>query len=291
MDLLQLRYFQKVARLEHMTKAAQELQIAQPALSMTIARLENDLGVPLFDRQGRQIRLNAYGKAFLSKAETALRALEEGRCEIAEMSGLEHGQISLAVTTLTRFSKLLGSFLSVHPNVSFRVIQAPTEESKTQLLESGEIDFCFSYHPFEQPKVCNLPLFTEDIVLAVPFSHRLASRKSISLHEVAHDSFVSLKAGYSFRGITDECCRKAGFTPNIVCEGDEPAALEGLVRAGLGIAFLPAAAKQEDTSFHLLDIEEPVCQWTLYLTWVEQRYLSQAAREFHNFVVRLYGKK
>lgn len=290
MDLLQLQYFQKVAQLEHMTKAARELQIAQPALSMTIARLENDLGVPLFDRLGRQIRLNAYGKAFLIKAETALKALEEGRRELADMSGLEHGRVSLAVTTLNRFSKLLGAFLSKYPDVSFRVIQVPTEESKTRLL-SGEIDFCFSYQPFEQPEVRCLPLFTEDILLAVPASHYLAGRRSISLHEVAHESFVSLKTGYSFRDITDECCRKAGFVPNIVCEGDEPAAIDGLVRAGLGIAFLPAAARKEYSSLHLLDITEPVCQWTLHLNWLEQRYLSQAARQFHDFIVRLYGKK
>lgn len=87
MDLLQLKYFQKVPRLEHMTKAAHELHIAQPALSMMIARLENDLGVPLFDRHGRQIRLNAYGKALLIKVEKALL----GRREITEMSGLEDG--------------------------------------------------------------------------------------------------------------------------------------------------------------------------------------------------------
>lgn len=126
----------------------------------------------------------------------------------------------------------MGAFLSEYPNVSFRVIQAPTEEAKIRFLESGEIDFCFSYRPFEKPEVFDLPLFTEDIVLAIPSSHRLAKRQSVS-HEVAHESFISLKAGYNFRDITDEYCRKAGFTPNIVCEGDEPAAIEGLVRAGL----------------------------------------------------------
>ncbi len=69
MELLQLKYFQTVARLEHMTKAAEELHIAQPSLSKTIARLEKDLGVPLFDRQGRQITLNSFGKVFLKRVE------------------------------------------------------------------------------------------------------------------------------------------------------------------------------------------------------------------------------
>ena len=79
MELLQLHYFQTVARMEHMTKAAKELRIAQPALSKTIARLEEDLGVQLFDRQNRQIKLNSFRKAFLKSVDTALSALEEGK--------------------------------------------------------------------------------------------------------------------------------------------------------------------------------------------------------------------
>lgn len=91
MELLQLHYFQTVARMEHMTKAAKELRIAQPALSKTIARLEEDLGVPLFDRQSRQIKLNSFGKAFLKSVDTALSALEEGRREVSDLAGMERG--------------------------------------------------------------------------------------------------------------------------------------------------------------------------------------------------------
>lgn len=82
-----------------MTKAAEELQISQPALSKIIARLEEDLGVPLFDRQGRNIRLNTFGKAFLRKVEIALNALEDGRKEIEELSGLYSGSVHLAVAS------------------------------------------------------------------------------------------------------------------------------------------------------------------------------------------------
>ncbi|WP_040948875.1 LysR family transcriptional regulator [Gorillibacterium massiliense] len=291
MDLLQLTYFQKVARLEHMTKAARELNVAQPALSMAIARLESDLGVPLFDRHGRQIRLNAYGKAFLARTDTALTALEEGRRELADMTGLEHGQITLAVTTLNRISELLGAFLTRYPDVRFRVTQAPSEEKKSQLLEKGDIDFFFSYMPLQHPEINCLPLFTESILLAVPPSHPLAGLTSVRLQDVAEESFVSLKTGYSFRDITDSYCREAGFTPSIVCVGDEPAAIQGLVRAGLGIAFQPVAAahnEAEASGLHFLEISEPACRWTLHLLWRKEHYLSKAARHFHNFAVDYY---
>src|SRR5688572_20754944 len=101
MELLQLKYFLTVAKLEHVTKAAQELHIAQPALSRTIQRLEEeDLGVPLFDRKARQIRLNPFGKAFEAKAKAAIHLLEEGRREVEDLAGLKQGRIHLAVMNM-----------------------------------------------------------------------------------------------------------------------------------------------------------------------------------------------
>ncbi|UHA74666.1 LysR family transcriptional regulator [Paenibacillus sp. 481] len=288
MDLLQLKYFQTVARTEHMTKAARELHIAQPALSVMIARLEEDLGVPLFDRIGRQIRLNVFGKAFLKKVNNALGELEEGRRELEDLAGLERGSILLATTTLYRVADFLGPFLALHPHVNFRITQAITEDMKIELLEKGEIDFCLATASIQRPGIVNLPLQTEEMVLAVPPTHRLAGRSRIRLSEVANDPFINLKAGYSFRKITDECCHRAGFIPNIICEGDEPAAISSLVRAGLGVAFLPIAAKREIPPLNLLHIEEPACQWTPHLVWREKQYLSLAAQAFREFVVAHY---
>ncbi|XMA23533.1 LysR family transcriptional regulator (plasmid) [Bacillus bombysepticus] len=290
MDLLKLKYFQTVARTEHMTKAALELHIAQPALSVMIARLEEDLGVPLFDRVGRQIRLNVFGKAFLKHVDKALGALEEGRREIEDLAGLERGSIMLATTTLIRVADILGPFISLHPDVNFRITQAIAVEDLVNLLEKGEIDFCFATSAIERPGICTFPLETEEIVLAVPSTHRLSGRHSIHLSEVANDPFINLKVGYSFRKVTDEFCSKAGFLPNIVCEGDEPAAISCMVRAGLGVAFLPAASKRERPPLHLIHIEEPVCQWTPHLVWKEGHYLSLAAQSFREFIMEHYSQ-
>lgn len=290
MELLQLKYFKTVARTEHITKAAQELHISQPALSVTISRLEEELGVPLFDRIGRKIQLNTFGKAFLKQVDTALEALEVGKRQVTDMAGLEHGSVFIATTTLNRVSELLTPFLALYPHINFRITQASTEELKVQLLEKGEIDFCFTPSPIEQPGIYSLPLMTEEIVLAVPSTYRLKDRHRIKLSEVADDPFISLKPGYSFREITDNFCRLAGFTPNIVCEGDEPAATSGLVRTGLGVAFLPIAAKKELPPLTLLHIEEPICQWTSHLLWNEKHYLSLAAQTFREFVVQHYAQ-
>ena len=133
MDLLQLRYFQTVARTEHMTKAAQELFIAQPSLSKTIRRLEKEIGVPLFDRQGRSIKLNQFGKAFLGHLDTLFRELEEGQREVRDMAGLENGEVSLAATSLHWLPELLHRFQLLHPAVHFNLSQCLPSEMPTQL--------------------------------------------------------------------------------------------------------------------------------------------------------------
>ncbi|GJM70035.1 hypothetical protein HMSSN036_22510 [Paenibacillus macerans] len=140
MELLQLQYFRTVARLEHMTKAAEEIRIAQPALSQTIARLEADLGVPLFDRNGRHIKLNGYGKAFLKKIEPALALIEEGRAEVADLAGLEGGRVFLSTTTHKCFTDVIGSFIFRHPKARLQITQVSTLD-KIKQLRSGDIDF------------------------------------------------------------------------------------------------------------------------------------------------------
>lgn len=287
MELLQLQYFRTVARMEHMTKAAQELRIAQPALSKTIARLEKDVGVPLFDRDGRQIRLNTFGKAFLNKVDAALTLLEEGQKEVSDLAGLEHGSIHLATSTLDRLSEPLSAFLSLHPNVNFRITQATMGEM-ANLIEAGKVDICFTPLHMEEPDFSVLPVLKEDVYLAVPPTHRLAEHKSVYLNEVADEPFIGYKEGYHFQEMNDDFFSKVGITPNYVCRVDEPAAIANLVRAGLGIALVGNCGGSK-SPLTLLSIEYPVCQRHFQIVWHNKRYLSMAARKFSDFVVQYFN--
>jgi DNA-binding transcriptional LysR family regulator len=290
MEFLQLKYFQTVARLEHMTKAAEELRIAQPSLSKTIARLEEDLGVPLFDRQGRKIQLNAFGKVFLKRVERAFHELSEGKREIKDLAGLSQETITLAVSIPRILPDLLGSFLNQYPHVRFQQFLESTSSMKRQ-LEDAEIEFCISSVPIEGPEIVWEPLMTEEIFLIVPPGHRLAERDSIHLHEVKDESFISMNTGYGFRNLTDEFCREAGFIPHIAFEGDEPGVIGELVRQGLGIAFVPAltSLRNSDTLSKRLRIIEPRCQRTIGLGWSKRRYLSSTAQQFRQFVIEYFS--
>jgi len=290
MDLLQLRYFQVVARVEHMTRAAEELSITQPSLSKTIGRLEAELGVPLFDRQGRQIRLNRFGQAFLARIDWALRGLDEGRREVRDMAGLARGEIRLAAPALQWLPDLMRGFLAAHPAVHVRLFQRSTREMQRQ-LDAGDIDLYFSSIRADQPGLQWRPLRTEDILLVVPPGHPLVGRGSVPLRDVAGEAVVIGKAGDEVRDSMDAYCRQAGFALRVVCEADEPAAIRDFVAAGLGVAFMPAGALPgaSDTPGAQLRVTNPICQHTLGMAWDDRRYFSQAAGAFRQFVIAYFA--
>ncbi len=289
MDLLQLHYFRTVARLEHVTRAAEELRIAQPALSKTIARLEAELGVPLFERRGRRVALSTFGRVFLRRVDHVFMVMQDGRQELADLAGLARGTVTVAATTLHLLADLLSAFRDRYPEVNFRLSQASTAEMRAWLV-SGEIDLCLASAPIAGPALRSVVLFTEDILLAVPPRHRLAGCGCIPLGEVAAEPFISPKRGYWSRDLTDEACRQAGFIPHVICEGDEPGALRRLVAAGLGVAFLPMSAQRAGPGPEVawLHITEPVCQRTVSLVWREDHYLSAAVRQFQQFTVEYF---
>jgi len=290
MELQQLKYFQAVARLEHMTRAAEELNITQPSLSITIARLEKDIGVPLFERYGRQIKLNDFGRIFLKRVNRVFSELDEGIREVKDLAGLEYGTVSLAATNLVLLPELLNSFLSQYPQVKFRLFQDTTLKMQQQ-LEKGEVDLCITSPPVEGRGVKIMPLFKEEIILIVPNQHRLANREEIELHELVDDPFVSLKIGYGIRDTADYLCKQAGFVPNIAFEVNEPSLVSCLVQSGVGVAFLPMNAWKgtlEQTTA-CLHIKEPQFQRTIGLSWLEERYFSAASQRLRQFVIDYFS--
>jgi DNA-binding transcriptional LysR family regulator len=290
MELLQLKYFQTVARLEHMTKAAKELHVAQPSLSKTIARLEQDIGVPLFDRHKQKIRLNPYGQLFLKQVDAALELLEEGKRQVVDQAGLEHGRVFLATTNHRCDAQLIGSFLSAHPEVNLRLTHATSQDEKMKLLHEGELDFCITSLPIEatETEIEYIDFLTEEIFLAVPPTHHLTAKQSIYLTEVADETFISLPKNSSLRELTTQFCIAAGFEPKIGCEVDTLPVVSDFVKMGMGIAFVSDNAKKRDPSLTLISIKEPICRRTFQLAWKKNHYLSKAAHTFREYLIDFY---
>lgn len=292
MEWQQLEYFQVVARLEHFTHAAAQLSLSQPALSRAIARLEAELGAPLFERQGRRVRLTRYGRAFLTHTERALQAVEAGKREVHDMVGPERGVVALAfLRTLGArvLPEAMGAFRERYPDVTFQLTQNYSS-ALLDLLMEGEVDLCLFAPPEERPGMRWEPVLTEEIYVVAAPSHRLASREVIALAELANEPLILLKPGYGMRRITDALCRQAGFTPRIAFEGEDAATVTGLATAGLGVGFIPALAVAERPDARYLRVSEPRCERIIALAWMEERYLSAAAALFRDFTLAYFAQ-
>ena len=285
MDLQQLQYFQAVARTEHVTQAAEELGITQPALSRALARLERDLGVSLFDHRGRSVRLNRHGNAYLRHVERALAALEEGRRELADLSDRESGVIAFGFAHAlgTRIvPDLIASFRAEHPRARFQLVQNASHIILNE-LEAGGVDLALvSPVPATSERIESLELATEELFLVVPHDHRFAKRRSVRLAELRDDTFVCLRTGFGLRTLTDEFCLRAGFVPKIAFEGEEIATLRAIVAAGLGVAIIPATA---ETGPPEIRISDPVCRRSIGLLWEPARYQPELTQQFRHHVI------
>ncbi|MDF2675156.1 MAG: LysR family transcriptional regulator, partial [Clostridiales bacterium] len=144
MELLQLRYFCTVVKYGNITKAAEELRISQPSLSKTISNLEKELGVTLFDRIGKHILLNDFGKAFYRRVSTGLNSIDDGLLELADMSNVQTGHVNLLILAASNLMpELFISFHSRYPHIKLHL----KHPSRHELILSGDCDLCISATP------------------------------------------------------------------------------------------------------------------------------------------------
>lgn len=292
MEWNQLRYFQTVAQLEHFTRASEKLSVSQPALSRAIARLEEELGAPLFDRQGRTVSLNRYGKIFLNRVNRAMQEISAGEKEIEDLIDSLAGSVSLGFI-LSQGSSLvpdvLGLFRKDYPIIKFQLYQNITNNILDQ-LESSDLDFCICTKPVSRKNVHWIQLLTEELFIIVPKDHPLAQKEIIKLNELAKESFITFKREVTLGEITNRLFKEAGFIPEVTFEGEDIITISGLVAAKLGIALIPHIKGLDITEISQLRVSEPVCQRVIGLAWVEGRYLSPAAIRFREFVQEHFWK-
>lgn len=239
-----LAHFAGVARTEHVTRAAQELQVPQSTLSRAMARLEQDLGVDLFARHGRTVSLTPAGRTFLTHVERALTEIERAADEVRADADPTSGKVAfgfLHTMGAETVPALIQAFRLDHPRVRFSLVQT-YGEAMLEKMRAGELDLCLTSPVPDAPDLVARRLDEQKLRLVVPVDHRLATRRRVRLAEAAEEAFVTLEPGYGLRRITDDLCKEAGFKPRVAFEGEEAETLRGLVAAGLGVALLPPPA-------------------------------------------------
>ncbi|HEX3715747.1 MAG TPA: LysR family transcriptional regulator [Trebonia sp.] len=290
-----LRQFAVVAREEHLTRAADRLGVPQPTLSRSIARLEADLGIPLFTRPGRSIRLTRHGRQLLEAAEPALAALAGTLERMSTEADPLSGRVALGfLHTLggEAVPRLLKDFRVRHPLIRFALVQDGGHALLAR-LRAGDIDLCLTAPPPQSPDIRSRPLDEQRIDLFVPAGHRLAARAQagIALAEAAGEDFIVMEPGYGLRAITDDLFRAAGFEPRVTFEGEEADTARGLVSAGLGVSLLPAtAASLADRSVTAVRVTAPKAARTVAIAWPADRPLTAPAAAFRDFALTYAGR-
>ena len=279
MELTQLYYFYIASRYEHMTKAARQLNVAQPALTQAVHRLEEELGGKLFDRKGRGVVLNPYGKVVAAHLEKVFSQLDTMKEELFRLSGNQSNLIRLNVLAASLLmTEILIAYKKQRPECMFQLMQNEANPECDLVISTVAKAEEAAGASGEQQ------VFQENIYLAVPASSPYAGRPSIALTEVADADFISLAGSKALRNICDGYCRQAGFTPNIIFESDSPATVHDLIAAGLGVGFWPAYSwgTFSRKELVLLPIDSPDCQRSLILTCTSSN-ASMQVQDFYQF--------
>ncbi|MGG4129188.1 LysR family transcriptional regulator [Paenibacillus illinoisensis] len=285
MELLQLKYFQTVAYTEHISKAAQQLNIAQPSLSLTIKRLEDELGTTLFDRKGRNIQLNSSGKILLKHVNRIFTEIENAQMEIQSEKHHISNIIRISITNPRFLTGLISEYINSNPQTQIHQGIGTKNEIITS-LQKGDIDVGITGHPIQDEEIESCVLVNEDVVLVVPSHHPYAGKTNISLHLVANEPFISLADNVEYSNFTTMLCGKAGFVPNQAFELDSHTLLE-IIKLDQGVALLPVSVCRK-LGLHYIKIADDSAIYPISLSWTKQKSLSPSVQHFRDFISMYY---
>lgn len=288
MNLDHLRYFVKLAEVGHYTKAAEQLCIAQPSLSHAMRTLETELGVPLFERSGRNTVLTRYGREFLHCAQRTLATLDQGVGSLqhsAQGEGLIRLGFVRALGTVF-IPKLAAQFLAAHPDkdIRFEFHADRTPELLDGLMEQ-RYDLVFCSHPSPERHLTAVPVTSQELVLIVPSDHPLADRESVDLAETLNDPQICFSSGSGLREVIDELFLASGGRPPIAYETEEDQVIAGLVAQGFGIAVVPYMDLLLKLDLAILRISAPPYKREFFAVHNDALFLPPVVRNFRQFVI------
>ncbi|MBQ8356585.1 MAG: LysR family transcriptional regulator [Clostridia bacterium] len=283
MEFNKLYYFYTVAKYEHVTHAAEHLHIAQPSITKAIKQLEDELGVPLFAKRGRNIYLTAYGKYLQEKLEGVFPMLERIPDELQALKREGSQTVRLNVLAASPIvTRAVIEYKKHHGEAVFRLIQQEEKKESDISVSTGD------WGKSEASADGHRSVIEERIYLAVPKSSRFAARKEIDLQEVRDEGFVVLSGFRSFRAICDLFCARAGFKPKIIFESDAPEVVRNIIKTNIGVAFWPEFSWgqiSDSSDIVLLPICSPLCRREVIVELYEKPDLSATAKDFYEYLI------
>ncbi|MDF2255793.1 LysR family transcriptional regulator [Streptantibioticus ferralitis] len=286
MQLHQLQYFAAVAQTRHFTQAAARVHVAQPSLSQQIRALERELGAELFHRARGHITLTDAGEALLPLAQRILADAETARREVQEVAQLRRGRVRLGATPSLCASlvpDVLRDFHDRYPGVDL-VVHEDGSQDLVRVLAAGELDLALIITPLpgQAPALAATELLREElVVVSSPSSPAPTRGRRIRIEDLRDQPLVMFRRGYDLREFTTSACRAAGFDPVFTVEGGEMDAVLGFVRAGLGLAVIPAMVAAR-SGLRVTAFAPPGLQRTIAVAHRKDVEPPRAARELRS---------
>lgn len=287
MELLQLKYFLAVAESEHMTNTAKQLHIAQPALTQSIHRLEQELGVSLFERAGRGIRLSPAGAYVRDRVKPAMETLENVVRDVQLFQQGEQGVVRVGVHAASGVAiDGIAAYSELNPHVSFEITQDERERHRDVIVTtitprgSSTVENAVEKTPF-----------SERIGIAVPASSALGN--TASLADFASERFIALAGSRRFREVCDTFCARRAFTPHIAFESDNPLVVKKMIGLGLGVGFWPdhSWGDLDPKSCRLVHLQETEFTRDVIVAKTSRCTPDSEAQRFYEFLLDYVAKR
>lgn len=284
MDIIKLKYFQVVAKYEHITKASEELHISQPSLTIAIKQLEDELGVPLLEKKGRRVYLTEFGKYLNERTKYIIEEFDNVPNEISVLKNKISKRIRLNILAASSFViNAVVEYKKIRNDVVFDFEQNEKVSNSDIVVTTNELD---SVNLQKYTKRC---IKEERIYLAVPATSIYAKMDSVNLSDLKDESFVMFSSSRLFRQICNKLCSIAGFTPKVMFESDSPSAVHDVINSCAGVAFWPEYSwgKVKNKNIKLVPIKNPICQRQLIFEYYKRNSNSIYAEEFFEYLINL----
>ncbi len=282
MELRQLRYFLSVAETEHLTQSAQALFVTQSTLSHGLRLLEEELGVPLFERVGRGLKISQAGLAFKGFVGRALQELEAGRMALAQLNDLQAGTLTVGVIPTfmdTLVPAAVARFSARYPGIRISIRDLRADLIEEQLM-AGQLDLGIAFHPTEREDINAEHLFTEQLQLLVSPEHRLARRRTLPMRQLEALPLCLLPRSFATRRLLDDSFRSAGIAPEVRVEMESVSALIGACESGQLATIVPERAAAMNPQLRAITLTDPQPARHAGILWRKGASRSVAAQAF-----------
>lgn len=289
MEMQQLLYFKTIAELQSIKKASEVLHISQPSLSVSLAKLESELGVQLFDRINRTIRLNSLGHIFLEHTYHVFNELREAEIEMKDGMGPVPNIIHFASTTHGLCNDLIKIYMKSHPETTFHYYSHGVD-TVLESLKNGSVDFAVANAPVHSPQIEWQPLMNETLALVICENHPFTKRTYIDLEDLQDEKLIVQNSSIGKSGEHDDIFRKSDINTSNVFFTNEMEAAFAAAELGVGsfvVSYLTAQRLLQNPTHtaKIVPLRTPYYANTVGILMLKGHYLTVPVKRFHQFVL------